>query len=109
MLRQDIQSQLDHACLLFCIFLLDHTLKGDLFKSVIVRFLAILGVDPEKKIFRDIYLYTSYLSAFIKISQLLIIQRAVVIAEDEEIGYLSDVLDEMRERFLIHGSRSPFN
>ncbi|EON68441.1 hypothetical protein W97_07651 [Coniosporium apollinis CBS 100218] len=68
MLRKEIQSQLDRACLLFCISLLDHTLKGDLFESVIVGFLAVLGVDPEKKIFRDAYSYTGYLSAFVKIA-----------------------------------------
>lgn len=49
MLRKDVQFQLDRACLLFCISLLGHTLKGDLFASVVVGFLAVLGVDPEKK------------------------------------------------------------
>ncbi|EON68440.1 hypothetical protein W97_07650 [Coniosporium apollinis CBS 100218] len=40
---------------------------------------------------------------------MLVIQRAVMIAEYGEIDYPADVLDEMRERFMIHGSRSPFN
>ncbi|KAJ8117730.1 hypothetical protein OPT61_g1155 [Boeremia exigua] len=34
---------------------------------------------------------------------------SVLIAEEGKIKHLSDVLDEMRERFMIHGSRLPFN
>lgn len=109
MLLRDIESQLDRACLLFCISLLDYTLKGDLFESAVVGFLAVLGVDPEKKIFRGAHSYTSYLLAFVKIAQMLVIQRAVIMAEEGDIDHPADILDEMRERFMIHGSRSPFN
>ncbi|KAF3032331.1 hypothetical protein E8E12_004059 [Didymella heteroderae] len=34
---------------------------------------------------------------------------SVLMAEEGQIEHPSDVLDEMRERFMIHGSRSPFN
>jgi hypothetical protein len=60
-----------------------------------VGFLAVLAVDPEKKIFRDASSFTSYLSAFVKISQMLVIQMSVVMSEDEEIEHPADVLDEM--------------
>jgi hypothetical protein len=34
---------------------------------------------------------------------------SIVMSEDGEIEHPADVLDEMRERFLMHGTRSPFN
>ena len=37
-LSEDLRSRLDRWCLLFCISLLDHTLKGDLFESTVVAF-----------------------------------------------------------------------
>jgi hypothetical protein len=41
-------SQLDEAYLALSIALLNHPLKGDLFESPIVGFLAVLGVDTER-------------------------------------------------------------
>jgi hypothetical protein len=107
--QQSLVDRLDRACLHFCISILDHMLKGDIFESTAIGFLAALGVDPEKKILRDACSFTSYLSAFVKISQMLVIQMSVLMAEEGQIEHPSDVLDEMRERFMIHGSRSPFN
>lgn len=104
-----LEVRLDRACLQFCISLLDHTLKGDLFESTAVGFLAALAVDPEKKVLRDACNFTTHLSAFVKISQMLVIQMSVMMAEDGKIEHPADALDEMRERFMIHGSRSPFN
>jgi hypothetical protein len=74
-----------------------------------VGFLAALAVDPEKRILWDALSFTLYLSAFVKISQMLVIQMSVMMAEEGQIEHLLDVLDEMRERFMIYGSRSPFN
>lgn len=107
--QQSLAHRLDRACLYFCISILDHTLKGDLFESTAIGFLAALGVDPEKNILRDASSFTSYLSTFVKISQMLVIQMSVLMAEEGQVEHPSDVLDEMRERFMIHGSRSPFN
>lgn len=107
--EKEMAARLDRTCLQFCIFLLDHTLKGDIFESTVVGFLAVLAVDPEKKIFRDAVSFTSYLSAFVKISQMLEIQVSVMMSEDGEIEHPADALDEIRESFLMHGTRSPFN
>ncbi|KAL3482543.1 hypothetical protein BJX62DRAFT_245826 [Aspergillus germanicus] len=41
----ELQAWLDEATLELSIALLDHPLKGDLFKSTLVGFLAVLGVD----------------------------------------------------------------
>lgn len=103
------KAHLDRLCLAFCISLLDHDLRGDLFESVIVGFLAVMGIDKGKDILKEPYHYTPTLSGFIKVSQLLIIQRAVQAAEDGLVLQPSDLLDEMRERFMTHGTRSPFN
>ncbi|KAL5373648.1 hypothetical protein PMIN06_012450 [Paraphaeosphaeria minitans] len=108
-MQRPLEGRLDRACLHFCISLLDHTLKGDLFESTAVRFLAALAVDPEKKILRNASSFTTNLSAFVKTSQMLVIHMSVMMAEDGKIEHRADVLDEMRERFMIHGSLSPFN
>jgi hypothetical protein len=51
-LRETTQSALDRAGLLFCVSLIDHTLKGDLFESVVVALLAVAGIDVKKRIFK---------------------------------------------------------
>lgn len=38
-------ADLDKACLLLCVSLLDHILRGDHFESVVLSFLAVLGID----------------------------------------------------------------
>ncbi|KAF7184834.1 hypothetical protein CNMCM7691_006833 [Aspergillus felis] len=66
--EEKAQNQLDQACLALSIALLDHTLKGDLFESTLVAFLAVLGVDPARQTFREPYSYTSYLSGLVKMA-----------------------------------------
>jgi hypothetical protein len=104
-----VLDRLDDLCLRFCISLLDHVLRGDLFESVVVRFFAAKGINEDKKILKEAYDFTPTLSAFIKVAQMLVIQRSVQAAEDGEIEYPGDLLDEMRDRFLLHGTHSPFN
>ena len=82
---------------------LDHPLKGDLFESTLVGFLAVLGVDPARQTFRDPYGYTSYLSELVKIAQMLVTLHAVCLAEAGQVSYPADALDEMREWFLLFG------
>jgi len=61
------------VCLSFSIALLDHLLYEDLFESAVVGFLTMLGVDEERQTFRDLYHYTTYLSALVKMAQMLVI------------------------------------
>lgn len=100
---------LDCDCLMFCISLLDHDLKACLFESTIVGFLAVLGIDEAKGVLRDAYHYTPILSGFIKISQLLVVQYAVESAAGGHVAQPADLLDELRDRFMLHGTRSPFS
>jgi len=61
---------LDTDCLELCISLLDHDLKGDLFESAVIRFLAAITIDPVKGILKEAYHFTPTLSGFIKIAQM---------------------------------------
>jgi hypothetical protein len=99
----------DRACLSLYIILLDYTLKGDLFKSAIIGFLAILGVDYKKETLIKAYLYTPFLSAFVKVSQILMVQSAVLAVENGTCDDPSNRLNKIRERFLMYNSQSPFN
>ncbi len=76
---------------------------------MVLGFFAVLAIDRERKTLIDAYTYTSFLSGFIKIGQMLVIQRAVSAVELGEIEYLSDLLDGIRDQFLIQGYGSPFN
>ena len=59
---------LDTDCLELYVSLLDHDLKGDLFESAVVSFLAAVTIDPIKGILKEAYHFTPTLSSFIKIA-----------------------------------------
>jgi hypothetical protein len=83
-----------------------------IYDSIIVVFMAVLGIrDPvlSNATFCDSLYYTPYLSAFIKIAQLLVIQRAVLAVDRGEVPYIADILNVMQERFIVYGTYSPIN
>ena len=92
---------------MFFISLIDYTLKGDLFESVVVRFLIVEGIDVKKRSFKPPADFTLLLSGLIKIGQMLVMQRAVVGVEGGEIAHPSDMLDNMHRRLLTGESPSP--
>ncbi|EED11948.1 hypothetical protein TSTA_000260 [Talaromyces stipitatus ATCC 10500] len=99
------QALLDRACLRLSIALLDHLLKGDLYESGLVGFLAVLGINSKKQTFQDADTYTPLLSGLIKIAQMMVVQEAVTQAEEEDkVEYSADALNQMRERFLIQNT-----
>jgi hypothetical protein len=101
---------LDKSCLHLCISLLDHTLLGDHFESVVLSFLAVLGIDGKPwGVFRSPVSYSPDLSKFIKIAQMLVVERSVSAADANEVEHPSDLLHEMRERFMMRGSRTAFD
>ncbi|EWY79884.1 hypothetical protein FOYG_16949 [Fusarium oxysporum NRRL 32931] len=51
--------------------------------------------------------YTPYLSAFIKISQLLVAERALLAVQQDEFEYPGLALEDMQQRFMVEGTRSP--
>jgi len=70
-----------------------------IYDSIVVVFMAVLGIrDPGLSVnqsvtFSDSLHYTPYLSAFIKIAQLLVIQRAVLAVDRGEVPYVADILN----------------
>jgi hypothetical protein len=102
-------NALDIYYLELCVSLLDHNLKDDLFESAIIRSLVAIAIDPVKGILKEAYYFTPTLSGFIKIAQMLVIQKAIIGARDIESIQPTDLLDKMRLRFLINRVRSPFS
>lgn len=103
------QTAVDESCLAFCISLLDHTLNGDIYESVIVGFFAVAAIDTAKNVLREAHLYGTLLPGFVKVSQMLVIQRAVLGVGKGEVTYPAELLYEMREKILVYSTRSPFS
>lgn len=103
------RTAVDESCLAFCISLLDQTLNGDIYESAIVGFFAVAAIDTAKNVLREAHLYGSLLSGFVKVAQMLVIQRAVLGVEKGEATHPAELLDEMREKFLVYSTRSPFS
>ncbi|KAE9381022.1 hypothetical protein N431DRAFT_449748 [Stipitochalara longipes BDJ] len=82
---------------------------GKIYDSIVLRFIAVLGINEVRDGFHDAYNFTLKLSAFVKMAQLLVVQRAVVAAECEETQFPSEALDEMQDCFMVLESRSPMN
>jgi hypothetical protein len=58
------------------------------FESPVVVFLAVLGIDEKNAgAFHDAAAYSPVLSKFVKLSQMLVIRRAVAAAEDGDVEY----------------------
>ena len=55
---ENLYDTLDVECLELCVSLLDHDLKGDLFESAAIGFLAAIAVDPIKGILKEAYHFT---------------------------------------------------
>jgi hypothetical protein len=80
-----VAADMDKACLLLCISLLNHTQQGDDFESVILSFLAVLGIDEKPGcVFRSTLNYSSDFSKFIKMAQMLVMQSAITRVENGE-------------------------
>jgi len=62
-----------------------------------------------KKILYEAHVYGSLLSGFVKIAQMLIIQRAIVRVEKGKATYPAKLINKMRKRFLVYSSRSLFS
>jgi hypothetical protein len=101
---------LNNTYLLLCIALLNYTIQGDYFKSVVLSYLAVLGINKSpSSVFHSLLSYSPNLLKFIKIVQMLVVQQLVVAAEEGEVEHLLDMLDKIRERFIVHRSRTAFN
>jgi hypothetical protein len=92
--------RMDDICLDFCIAVLDRQLKGDIYESVVLGFLAVLGIDTGNSSFFEAPNYTSKLSGFIKISQMLVLEAAVRAVESGKVDNPLDPLEDIRQCFI---------
>lgn len=77
---------------------------------MVLSFLAVLEIDEKPGgVFRSPLSYSPDLSKFTKMAQMLVVQKAVTGAEQGEAEHPSDLLDEMRGRFMVRGSRTVFD
>lgn len=102
-------QRVDDLCLDFCIALLDHPLKGDIYESVVLGFLAVLGIDTGNSAFHQTPNYTPKLLGFIKIGQMLVLQKAVRKVEKGEADNSLDPLNDMRQQFMTVDNCTPFS
>jgi hypothetical protein len=98
-----------HHCLDLCIALLDHKLHGKLTDSIVIGFLAVLGINKNRDGFDDAVLYTAKLSGIVKLAQLLVVQRAVVESKARRTHFPNELVSELQDRFMVYGSNSPMN
>jgi len=68
----------------------------------------VLGINSEGSYY-EATAYTPHLSAFVKMAQLLVVQRAVLAVDEDEVDHAADILDAMQDRFMAYGTRSPVN
>jgi hypothetical protein len=69
-------------------------LKGNYFNSVVLSFLAVLGINKNSSsVFYSLISYLPNLLKFIKIAQILVVQRLVLAIEDGKVEHPLDMLD----------------
>lgn len=107
---KEMELELDDICLDFCIALLDHDLKGDLSKSAVLGYLAVMGIDNHNSRFHEAQSYTPLLSSFIKISQMLVLESAFRTCEKKAVCRPPGPFrGDERERFMTIDCRTPFS
>jgi len=74
-------SELQRACLSFCIELLNQTIHNREYDMALVCALAALGVSPSGRGFRGADTYPSIISAIIKVAHFMVIQHAEQLAQ----------------------------
>ena len=117
-------SHAEHACLNFCIALLDHSGNKKEYESPLVCALAVLGIHQSRQMGPD--RYPPILSAVIKINRMMAIQHACLVSdsssssESDNSGFSQDmdkpspkkdpmlqVVKDMMNRFMIRGTFGP--
>ncbi|KNB16920.1 hypothetical protein FOXG_14929 [Fusarium oxysporum f. sp. lycopersici 4287] len=110
----ELRKKLDDRCLVLMVSLPDHKLYGDVYDSIVVSFLAVMGIRQDaaytnaQKLFEAAE-FTPKLSALIKMGQLLVAERALLAVEFDEADVPTHALEEMQDRFMTKDSRSPIS
>jgi hypothetical protein len=111
---EEIRKRLDDKCLILMVSLLDHKLYGDVYDSIVVSFLAVMGIRQDvtssnAQKLSEAAEFTPKLSALIKMGQLLVAERALLAVELDEADVSAHALEEMQDRFMTKDARSPIS
>ncbi|KAK4913678.1 hypothetical protein LTR49_018012 [Elasticomyces elasticus] len=96
------------ATLTSAIAILDHELKGErgtYSKARSLTSLPVAGADSAEETLKEAYHFTPILSDFVRIAQRWLTQMAVSAMQADAAEHPAEHLDEIRARFLIHGTR----
>jgi hypothetical protein len=104
-----VSPELQNVCLQLCLSLLDHKLHGKLSDSIVIGFLAALGINRERSGLDGAAIYTPKLSGFVKLAQLLVIQHAVIEHRSGRVVFPNELVAELQDRFMVFGSDTPMN
>ncbi|RKK77507.1 hypothetical protein BFJ71_g16731 [Fusarium oxysporum] len=111
---EETRKRLDNKCLILMVSLLDHKLYGDVYDSIVVSFLAVMGIRQDvmssnAQKLSEAAEFTPKLSALIKMGQLLVAERALLAVELDEADVPAHALEEMQDRFMTKDARSPIS
>jgi hypothetical protein len=104
-----VSPVLQTVCLQLCLSLLDHKLHSKLSNSIVVGFLADLGINKEQNSLDRAAVYTPKLSGFIKLAQLLVIQHAVIEHQARRVSFPNKLVAKLQDQFIVFSSNTPIN
>ena len=108
----DVTNELMHLCMLV---IMQDTSRISLYKSPLMHYLAVRGVDEQAKAFRAAFFYTPILAAVLWINRLIMLEVAVPLEAWPALGLVSKAqvesvekrVKELRRKHLCEGSYSP--
>lgn len=75
--------------------MLNYKLYRKLTDSIIIGFLAVLGINQNRDGFNNAVIYTPKLSRLIKLAQLLVVQHVVVKKKAGRTQFLNELVSEL--------------
>jgi hypothetical protein len=94
-------------------------LAGDMTSSVLIHFVAVLGIHRHSLAYKSAYLSTSYFSRFIWLGRLLFLEYALPLHPYTTLAYCwparetypdqANRLEEIRTKYLLRGGLGPFS
>jgi DEAD/DEAH box helicase len=101
-------TELELACLEFCVSLICHRMQCSEFESPLVRALCMLAVGPSG--WAKPGTYTQYLSAFLTVGNMLLLQHATqkAFGGKEKLPDIYGELQAVKSKFGVRGTGTPF-
>jgi hypothetical protein len=114
-----LQDEVDTACLELCIALLNHKLEHDEYESAVLSYLAVAALQyipgqqdgsglPEYKL-SDAATYIATLSGLIKIAQLLTVEYCLQQQQQGQTASCYSLLEQLHAKFLVTSTVTPMD